>query len=359
MTILLTNLSVPADAVPGTIVGTLSMLDGMDAITANFILDRGASGYFDVDLNGNITTVWSTPLPIQGYYPIRVCGVATNTAMTDKDWFVISVIPPISVQGNPGPTTPPAGAIPVSEATTLTAAGVYYLTTNLSGLAVAGDNISVYGAGFSPGELLVGNTFNFEGILLDGLNINVPTTIYGNVSGSVTTPAVILQNSTVSAFSGGAAVITVGNNITIRNCTFNDTTLPDDQTNHYSAYNFNPSFPGALEYVVGIVVENCTFTATGDCTVEFIGGVVDCTVSNNLSGSRIGGWYGPGFPSVSSLSLSPLTGNTFTGNTFQNAGSQASWVFAVDGQLGEANSDAQATAAYPGNTFTNNVYTGA
>lgn len=85
----LNNLSVSKTAPSGTVVGTLALLNqSRVGITASFILDEGACGFFTI--NGyNIVTV-AASLPA-GDYSVCVKAVGEATYWSDKAYFTITV----------------------------------------------------------------------------------------------------------------------------------------------------------------------------------------------------------------------------------------------------------------------------
>lgn len=85
----LNNLTISSKAASGAIVGTLTLLDASRVgMSASFMLDQGAAGFFAV--SGNSIVTEGAPIPI-GSYSVRVRGVGTNTWWKDEGIFTITV----------------------------------------------------------------------------------------------------------------------------------------------------------------------------------------------------------------------------------------------------------------------------
>jgi hypothetical protein len=86
--ICISNTTFSTKAAIGTVVGTLSLLNAnLTAMGANFILEKGCAGFFDISGSNIVTTNVIRP----GFYSVRVSAVGTKTWWGAKANFVITV----------------------------------------------------------------------------------------------------------------------------------------------------------------------------------------------------------------------------------------------------------------------------
>jgi hypothetical protein len=87
----ISNLTIPASAPVGTVVGTLALLNASGVgMSANFTLTKNAAGFFSIS-GYNVVTSRTGIIP--GIYCIRVNGVGTQTWWDDMAYFSIIVTP--------------------------------------------------------------------------------------------------------------------------------------------------------------------------------------------------------------------------------------------------------------------------
>jgi hypothetical protein len=85
----ISNQTVSTNAAAGAVVGKLTLLDANRVgLSANFILTKGAAGFFGISANSLITMNTSIP---PGLYSVRVSAVGTKAWFDDKSFFTITV----------------------------------------------------------------------------------------------------------------------------------------------------------------------------------------------------------------------------------------------------------------------------
>ncbi len=85
----ISNAVVSTKAAAGTVVGKLTLLDNaLVGLSANFILTKGAAGFFTISGTNLVTVNPSIP---PGLYSVKVSGVATKALMAGKAFFMITV----------------------------------------------------------------------------------------------------------------------------------------------------------------------------------------------------------------------------------------------------------------------------
>jgi hypothetical protein len=85
----ITNQTVSTNAAAGAVVGKLTLLDANRVgLSANFILTKGAAGFFGISGTNLVTVNASIP---PGFYSVPVSAVGTRAWSGDKAFFTITV----------------------------------------------------------------------------------------------------------------------------------------------------------------------------------------------------------------------------------------------------------------------------